>query len=195
MRPEYRPYAIVRQEIEEAFPRLSSLQWRIKSPRDRTYKCIAWAACRTDNIWWPHAEDPIPPGVYWPPGIPRNCKVETFVQAFEPLGFRLCDNSDFEFGYQKVAIYALDQDSTTHMARQHFLGRGWLSKPGILADILHPTLESIANDPPYDEDDYGRVFAIMKGSWLTGLLNLGLFRCAWYAVRFLVYRLTHDYEA
>ncbi len=191
MQPEYRPAPMTRRAILTCFPRLRNVRWRIKSPFDRSYKCIAWAACRTDYIWWPYQDDPPPLGVYWPPGIPRNRKVDSFVAAFEQLGYERCDNRDFEFGYQKVAIYAWDMNTTTHMARQHFLGRGWLSKPGILEDILHPTLESIESEPPHGGADYGIVFQVMRRNWWKGLLNLCLFRCAWYAVVFWLYRLRH----
>src|SRR5262249_34826352 len=143
---------------------------------------------------WPYGEEPAPIGVYWPPGIPHATKVETFVKAFEGLGYRRCGSRSFEFGYQKVAIYAWDEDSVKHMARQQFWGHGWLSKPGILEDIVHPTLESIESDEPYSGNDYGRVFQVMKRSWLTGILNRGLLRSTWYALRFCWHRIWH-YEA
>jgi hypothetical protein len=179
-----------RRELEDVFPRLANTRWKLKSPFNRYYKCIAWAACRTDHIWWPHEEDPIPEGVYWPPGIPRNRRVQTFVQAFERLGYRPCgkDSSSFEFGYQKVAIYAWDPDTTTHMARQQFFGKRWLSKPGAYEDILHDTLECIASDPPYRDADYGEVLEILKRSWWTALINLCIFRCVWHASKFAFYR-------
>jgi len=135
--------------------------------------------------------DPVPKGLYWPPGVPHDTKVDTFVMAFERLGYQRCDNQEFEFGFQKVAIYAWDLDTTTHMARQHFLGKGWLSKPGILEDIVHFTLESIESDPPYRGDGYGEVFQILKRSWLTALFRTCLFRCAWYTFRHWLYRLVH----
>lgn len=191
MHPEFRPIARSRAEIENAFERLKRVEWKVRSPFDRTYKCIAWAACRTDHIWWPHEEDPIPPGVYWPPGIPRNRNVGTFIQAFEELGYHHCDDASFEFGYQKVAIYGLDVDTVTHMARQHFFGKGWLSKLGAFEDIVHPTLESIASDPPHRPDyDYGEVLQVLRRSWLTAFLRLCLFRCSWYALVFWFYRAT-----
>ena len=191
MHPDFRPASVVRYEIESAFPRLKHSRWRVKSPYDRTYKCIAWAACRTNSIWWPLGSASPPKGLYWPPGIPHDTKVDTFVKAFERLGYRRCDSDDFEFGFQKVAIYACDADTTTHMARQQFFGKGWLSKPGILEDILHETLESIASDPQYQRNGYGHVFQILKRSWLTALCRLCLFRCGWYAFRFWIYRLMH----
>lgn len=191
MAAEFRPVAKARKELEDVFPRLANTDWTIKSPFDRTYKCIAWAACRTDHIWWPHEDDPLPPGVYWPPGIPRNCRVQTFVEAFERLGYQRCgrDSSQFEFGYQEVAIYAWDADTTTHMARQQFLGSKWLSKPGMYEDIVHETLESIASNPPFRGDDYGVVFEILKRSWWSALKNFCIFRCAWHSAKFLAYRL------
>jgi hypothetical protein len=157
---------------------------------DRTYKCIAWAACRTDHIWWPYGNEPAPVGVYWPPGIPHDTEVSTFVKAFEKLGYRTCGSSTFEFGYQKVAIYALDAYTVTHMARQRFWGNGWLSKPGILEDIIHETLESIESDPPYNDSDYGKVLAVLKRSWIVGLYRGSIFRCGWYAFRFWLFRLS-----
>jgi hypothetical protein len=52
------------------------------------------------------------------------------MEAFQKsLGYQACNHSDFEFGYQKIAIYA-DALAATHMARQRFLGGGWLSKVG-----------------------------------------------------------------
>jgi len=43
------------------------------------------------------------------------------MEAFQKrFGYQACDNSDSEFGYQKIAIYA-DALGATHMARQRFL--------------------------------------------------------------------------
>jgi hypothetical protein len=191
VKPQFRLSREIRVGIVTAFPKLNNLPWKYRSPYDDTYKCIAWAAGRTDNIWWPVDDDPPPPGVYWPPGVPRDLKVSSFIQAFEVIGYECCSNSDFEFGYQKVAIYALDPDETTHMARQHFFGRGWLSKPGELEDIIHPTLESIeSNLPSYVRHrGYGKVFQIMKRSWWRGLMGVELCRCVWWAFFFWCLRL------
>jgi len=72
------------------------------------------------------------------------------------------------------------------------VGKGWLSKPGMYEDIVHETLESIASDEPYKDTDYGEVFQILKRSWWKGLVNLCLFRCCWYALRFEIYRLINE---
>src|ERR1700719_1949278 len=113
--------------MEAAFPGLTTVRWIPKSPFDDTYQCIAWAAGDTSRKWWPIN---IPPLCYWPANVPFDETVSGFIQAFETLGYRATQNRAFEFGHQKVAIYANAVGVVTHMARQHFFGRGWLSKPG-----------------------------------------------------------------
>jgi hypothetical protein len=186
----FRSASAIRRTFEAAFPDLRNARWLIKSPWNDTYKCIPWAACRTDVLWWP-VDDP---QVYWPPGVPFDDKIEFFVQAFSTLGYSECDNPEFEFGYQKVAIYATNDRRVRHMARQHLLGRGWLSKCGQLEDILHPTLECIEGDPtPLAAmgGSYGEVAQILRRSWWAATINLCFFRCFWAAIRFWLYRLAH----
>lgn len=194
MPPVFRSAASVRAELEADFPNLVRVHWSIKSPYDDAYQCIAWAACRTDRKWWPMDSFPqSPPDVYWPIE-PVDETVDSFVHAFATLGYKLCENSSFEFGYQKVAIYAADDMSVRHMARQEFFGRGWLSKPGKLEDILHPDLASIEGDPsPISLNEYGRVRRILRRSWWTAFVRLCLFRCWWAALKFWLYRMAHDY--
>jgi len=185
--PEFRPSSQVRHAIVSYFPRLENASWRAASPFDRSYKCIAWAACRTGTIWWPDEENPLPIGVYWPPWAARDERLDTFVRVFAALGYEVCDKDDFEFGYQKVAMYALNEEHVTHMARQHFFGRGWLSKPGMLEDIVHADLKCIETHPD-GLSDYGTVHRIMRRSWWVALVNLCLFRCFWYALKFWLCR-------
>ena len=178
--------ADVRQVIEAAFPGLIGKKWRPKSPFDDAYKCIAWAAGDVTRHWWPVD---FPPICYWPEGVPLEDTVNAFVLAFETLGYRSTPNRAFQFGFQKVAIYAKANARVKHMARQHILGRGWLSKLGALEDILHPDLESIEGDATnLLSDDYGIVVQIMERDWLTAA-RFGLFRCWWHAFQFWVYRI------
>ena len=177
----------MRTELESIFRNLTNTTWRIKSPWDDTYQCIAWAACRTDSIWWP-VDIPPPPGSYWPSTLPIDDKVEYFVQAFAALGYGPCGNCDFEFGYQKIAIYAGDDGHVRHMARQHFFGKGWLSKLGKLEDIFHADLRSIEGDPSPNSYEYGRVAQVLKRSWWVSLRNLCLLRCVYHALKFCFYR-------
>lgn len=188
----FRPAPDVRATLQQHFPNLRFARWSIKSPWNDTYKCIAWTACRTDVSWWP-------PGgtrqIYWPPGARFDDSIDAFIEAFAKIGYKPCDNSEFEFWYQKVAIYAASNRSVQHMARQHFWGRGWLSKLGKLEDITHADLECIEGDPsPIAvalHQSYGRVAQILKRSWWDSVVNFCLFRCLWGALKFWLYRLRH----
>src|SRR5262249_43310373 len=134
----FRSAADTRSQLHQTFPLLATAKWRITSPCDNSYQCIAWAACRTDRVWWPWDH----PRYYWPPGFAKlpfgsPPPLASFVEVFEgEFGYRPCSSSAFEVGYQKVAIYA-NALGVTHMARQHFWGRGWLSKLGESEDIVH----------------------------------------------------------
>jgi hypothetical protein len=184
----FRSASVVRRDIQQDFPKLANSKWYIKSPATRVYQCIAWAACRTDKVWWPMdcPRDQFPPEAYWPKHLPLGDEsIENFANAFATIGYKRCDKSKFELGYQKVAIYALEIngiDITKHMARQHFYGRGWLSKLGDGEDIRHNELKDL------DSAIYGRSVQILRRSWLDGF-KYGL---AWHmALCFLFYRLRH----
>jgi hypothetical protein len=184
----FRPMAY--RTIEVSFPRLVGRKWSIKSPYNDEYKCIAWAACCTAHHWWPD------PSAYWPPGVPLEETVDAFIQAFRTLGYEPCGRPDFEFGFQKVAIYTGSDGMVRHMARQHFLGRGWLSKAGQLEDILHPDLASIEGNPLPGSYEYGEVNQILKRSWLRIMqrpCECSRLRCPINALRFWLYRMFHDY--
>ena len=96
--------------------------------------------------------------------------MDTFVEAFGRLGYKECDSREFEVGYQKVAIYATVNRRVKHMARQHFLGKGWLSKLGGLEDILHPQLGDIEGDASPLTTEYGEVVQILKRNWITAIV-------------------------
>jgi hypothetical protein len=116
---------------ESLFPDLLRTGYRITSPPDPIYNCIAHAANVTDNWWWPD-----PDGFdYWPAGIVRECTLEVFVQAFATVGYTPCSDGSLEPGWEKVAIYATDE-GPAHAARQLNSGR-WTSKLGPDDDIEH----------------------------------------------------------
>lgn len=187
MPPAFRPSALVRAALEVTFPNLACAEWCIKSPHNDTYQCIAWAACDTTRKWWPVIH---PPEAYWPQGVSMEDTVDCFVEAFATLGYRPCENPAFEFGFQKVAIYADEEMTPTHMARQHFFGRGWLSKLGDLEDIFHRELIDLEGDTAPTSQEYGRVVQILKRSWWTAA-RFGLFRGWWATFKFWLYRLAH----
>jgi hypothetical protein len=196
MASQFRHSFKARHDLLRAFPNLrrspnlrGNPKWRLKSPASDSYQCVAWAACRVDRKWWPlaHVE------FYWPPGLPLVAPtpigvplftpVDYLIQGFATLGYEPCDDRSFEFGYQKVAIYANDEAGATHMARQHLWGHGWLSKPGAeLEDIIHLELRGV------ECDGYGEVVQVLKRSWLTAFLNLCLFRCLSHSLKFFLCR-------
>jgi len=184
VRPAFRPERVIRAEIEATFPHIVGTNWLPKSPFDDSYQCIAWAASDTSRKWWPVVS---PPECYWPPNAPLNDTVNSFIQAFATLGYAPCTDDSFEFGYQKVAVYATNTGLVRHMARQHFLGKGWLSKPGTLEDIRHPDLRCIEGDPSPTSFEYGTVAQILKRSWLTAARH-DLFSGWWAAFLFWLYR-------
>jgi hypothetical protein len=188
----YRDVNKVRAELVLKFPRIPFDTLLIKSPSDDDYQCIAWSEGYTDRLSWP-AE-----GYSWPTGLPladppEMATVDHFLLRFSLLGYRPCGLDDsFEFGYQKVAIYVNDQ-GVTHMARQHLLGLGWLSKLGDMEDILHRNLEDIEGEMSVAGYEYGRVAMVLKRTWWSAIVKLCLFRCIWNAFKFWLYRLNKDW--
>lgn len=178
-----------RHQLHQQLPSLATADWRVKSPCDTNYQCIAWAACRTDRVWWPWDD----PRCYWPPAFKKfplysAVPVSSFVELFEKkFGYHCCDSSAFEFGYQKVAIFT-NAMGVTHMARQHLWGFGWLSKLGEEEDIFHRKLSDIEGDVDPASEQYGRVAQVMKRSWWSALTRLCLFRSSWASLRFWFYR-------
>lgn len=185
----FRSAAEARHQLHRQIPRLVNAKWLIKSPCDTGYQCIAWAACRTDRVWWPWDH----PRFYWPPGfakLPVNSPVpvESFVEMFElRFGYGVCQDTSFQLGFQKVAIYA-NALGVTHMARQRLFRDGWLSKLGDAEDILHPTLGDVVGDISPMAQEYGTVAVVLRRSWWTAASKFCLFRCGWAGMKFAFYR-------
>lgn len=190
---KYRPHYIARDYLQTEFPGLTKTDWSIKSPLDDSYQCIAWAACRTNRAWWPGRD------YYWPPGLPtveppETASLEHFIQGFRTLGYEPCDNRGLEIGYQKVAVYA-NEVGVTHMARQHFAGRGWLSKLGSLEDILHRELEAVEGDTSALAGQYGKVVQILKRTWWTAFLDASTYRCWCSTIKFWISRVVRQSQS
>jgi len=183
--PVFRTELACRIDLERRFPNLRYSGWQRKSPYNKDYNCFALAACDDQKLW-----APVMPPYYWPPGAPRELTLECFIDTFQRMGYEPCEDASFEFGFQKVAIYADEEMTPTHMARQHFFGRGWLSKLGNLEDIVHPELRNVEGDIAATSPEYGIVVQILKRNWWTAARH-GLFSGWWLAFKFLVYRLAH----
>jgi hypothetical protein len=122
---------MVEPSLEEVFPGLRGQPYQIKSPRDRRYNCIAFAAGDERTWWWPDAAEEDT----WPAGVARVETVAAFRDAFATLGYEGCDHDRLEAGYEKVALFAL-AGVPKHAARQLPSGR-WTSKLGPREDIEH----------------------------------------------------------
>jgi len=126
----------VNDPIVVLFPDLRIAGYRITSPADDDYNCIAWAASRKDRWWWPH------PDAYWPPGAPTAQTLAAFESAYSTLGYIRCSTPAFEVHYEKVAIFARPDATPTHAARQLDSGK-WTSKLGEDVDIEHAAPEAV----------------------------------------------------
>ena len=130
-----------------AFPNLGEEGFKITSPCDARYNCVAWVAERTDHRWWPE------PDAYWPQSAARLRTLEAFIQAFKFLGYEHCPDGEWESGFEKVAIYR-HREIPNHVARQLADGT-WTSKLGDQVDITH-TLRGLEGDV------YGQVACYLK---------------------------------
>lgn len=140
---------MVESSPEDVFPGLRGQSYQVKSPRDQSYNCIAFAAGDDRKWWWPDAtgED------HWPSGVARVETIDAFQDAFATLGYVVCDNDQLESGYEKIALFAV-ADVPKHASRQLPSGR-WGSKLGPSEDIEH-ALHDLSGTV------YGAVTVVMK---------------------------------
>lgn len=137
--------------------------FRITSPCDFDYNCIAWSLCRNEIIRWPFPKKyDILDGIeYWPDGLPRNEYPDTFLEMYRLSGFELCDNINYEPQYVKVVVYTNADNKVTHAARQLPSGL-WTSKLGQMNDIQHSTPYSL------EGNIYGKVKYVLKKKTTEG---------------------------
>ena len=95
-------------------------------------------------------------GYYWPPGVPRDDSLESWIKVFEIHGYRICEDAALELNFEKVAIYVTPINrAPQHVARQQMSAK-WVSKLGSGADIQHDTLSGLSSEL------YGVPFCFMK---------------------------------
>lgn len=143
---------MTRDDISATFPNTFG-RFDMTSKPDDSYNCIAWSVNDVHQYWWP--TDFYYPGLYWPAGASRDLTIKAFVDMFEYMYFKRCDNREYEPGYDKVALYADALGIPTHAARWWEEDGGWSSKLGEENDIRHHTLEAL------EGSDYGRVVQIL----------------------------------
>ena len=121
------------------YPNLLDSEHRVTSPPSREYNCIAYAVGVVDMRWEP-SDDPT--DAYWPPDIPREDTLDSYVSLFTSLGYDPCNDGQFEPGFDKVAIYVDSSGMFAHVAKQQPDGRR-TSKMGDLEDIEHSSAEIV----------------------------------------------------
>lgn len=141
------------EAIESDFPNLRGTDWRKSSEIDDGYNCIAFAVHDTRQYWDPNIIGLR--GYYWPPGVPRDDNMASWIKVFEIHAFRVCEHGELEPGLEKIAIYADENQVPTHVARQLNDGT-WTSKLGPYEDIEHRSLRAL------ESYAYGNVAVFMK---------------------------------
>jgi hypothetical protein len=141
------------EKVEEAFPNLRRDAYRVTSEADWKYNCIAHAADKSNQPWWPTEEEV--EGVYWPTGAPREETLAAFIAAYATEGYAPCEGPEYEEGFEKVAIYADSDGVPTHAAKL-LAPDAWTSKLGEAEDIEHKTLDCLSGQ------EYGRPVQFMK---------------------------------
>ena len=147
-------------EFWQLFPNATRSNSSKTSEKDGNYNCIAWAAERgpdEQEWWWPDPDEKKFEflGYTWPPNVSREVNVESFIEAFQALGYGPCSDGSRESGWQKVVVYVDADNIPTHMARQLPDGR-WTSKMGKNVDIIHATVEVL------EGDEYGKATQYLR---------------------------------
>ena len=144
------------KSTQRLFPDL--MDYVVTSAKDKTYNCIALLPSGTPLRKWDAEMLPHIPATF---GCRRPLKMTTtayqltMARMFVHLGYTVCDNGNLEAGWQKVALYAFNEDNWLHAAIQESSGE-WSSKLGNSYDIRHKT-------PPCVEGPvYGKVMRFMK---------------------------------
>jgi hypothetical protein len=143
----------VKKEIVEAFPGLLKSNYEILAAPSLEYNSAAWAAGESHRPWSPTG------GGYWPPEATRKLAVESFVEAFQTLGYQLNKmDASFDADFEKVAIFAKEGEPS-QFSRQLRNGK-WATKLGIMGPLIqHDDLKAIEGNL------YGRVVAILQRPW------------------------------
>ncbi|MGB8536500.1 MAG: hypothetical protein WCD57_08810 [Acidobacteriaceae bacterium] len=136
-------------ELERRCPSLKQSSYKITSPNDPRYNCVAYAVGDLTQFWY----DLNVKGYYWPPGAGSADTIQGWIRVFEIHGYRETEDRTLEPEYEKVAIYA-SADGPEHVARQKASGM-WTSKAGKGIDLEH-TLEAL------EGAFYGKVERVMK---------------------------------
>jgi hypothetical protein len=140
---------------ERNFPKLDRSHYEKTSDETDRNNCAAWA--HGDSALW--MQPPAEPWHYWPRGAPLTFDSDSFIRAYELLGWELCDDALPELGYKKLAIYEHPNGEFAHAAQLNRDG-SCSSKLGDWEDIRHDTLDVLEELAPHPA--YGRVKYFMR---------------------------------
>ncbi len=139
------------ESFAESFPKLDpAFCAGGVSPATEEYNCFAWAAGINDKRWEP---DPFFQ-FEWPESASRSFGRDSYVEAFQSLGYSLCNDGAMELGFEKIAFYCVSGEPA-HAARQLVNGN-WTTKFGDFEDVEHVNLECLQGPI------YGEVTTYMK---------------------------------
>jgi len=111
------------------------------------YNCVSWALGLTDvDRGFIYTDD----GDAEP-----DQNIDRYINYFRDFGFVVCESSEFEKDFEKIALYANELSQFLHVARQLEDGT-WTSKLGEYEDINHFNLDALSG--PF----YGSPFIYMK---------------------------------
>jgi hypothetical protein len=129
----------LRHRVEEQIPSLEGARYRITSPADPDYNCVAWGL-RIASQWWSPGPDE---RNVWPDDVPAWPSLTAFVEVFEREGYERCEDEAYEEGFERIAIFTYPSGEPTHVARQ-LEGGKWTSKLGESVDIEHDDLSAVS---------------------------------------------------
>ncbi len=148
---------MVNRPYQLFFPDLTPDAFFDTSKDSEEYNCVGWVLGDMTHWWDPSQLK----GYYrWPPDLPRNLLLETYVALFEKQGFEVCADGVHEDGYLKIGLYASHQGRFKHVTVQLPNGR-WSSKLGSWEDISH------INPEVLEGPSYGTVSQYMRRALRT----------------------------
>lgn len=137
----------IKKQIEKWFPKMVGKNFNFYEPDNKfDFNCLSFSLDMDTWIWT---------NENWPKDIPNNLGILSFKLLFEQKGYRNCDNSNYEDGYEKIAIYSKDGNTPSHVSKQ--TSGIWKSKTGKY--IIEHELEWLSGN---SSDTYGDVVIIMK---------------------------------
>lgn len=140
----------IRKSLIDDFPKLANdKKFVVVSPFTFEYNCIAWAIGMNDR--WVDTSDI--PWHWWPQGVRKDNTELALIEAFQYFGFERCDNGLSEDGYDKVALYSLN--NTWQHAARVIDNETYHSKFGAYNDAYH------GNGDVLDKT-YGTIYQFMK---------------------------------